>query len=53
MRSLPRQRELRLAALDRIRAQGKGHSGRVLSAIDLMEGFILAKKTKGKFLSTI
>lgn len=33
-----RQRELRLEALELIRRFGKGHSGRVLSCIDLMEG---------------
>lgn len=41
-----RQRELRLAALERIRRQGKGHSGRVLSAIDLMEGLYFGKENE-------
>jgi len=33
-----RQRKLRLDALDLIRKFGRGHSGRVLSSIDLIEG---------------
>lgn len=41
-----RQRELRLAALERIRRQGKGHSGRVLSALDLMEGLYFGKENE-------
>lgn len=41
-----RQRELRLAALERIRKQGHGHSGRVLSSIDLMEGLYFGKENE-------
>ena len=41
-----RQRELRLAALERIRKAGQGHSGRVLSSIDLMEGLYFGKENE-------
>lgn len=34
----PRQRELRLSALELISKMGHGHSGRMLSSIDLIEG---------------
>ena len=39
-----RQRELRLAALDLIRKRGSGHSGRMLSSIDLLEGLYFGKE---------
>ena len=39
-----RQRRLRLSALKRIRHFESGHSGRVLSAIDLMEGLFFGKE---------
>lgn len=40
----PRQRELRLAALDIISKMGRGHSGRVLSSIDLIEGLYFGEE---------
>ncbi len=39
-----RQRELRLEALELIRRFGTGHSGRVLSCIDLMEGLFFGEE---------
>jgi transketolase len=39
-----RQRRLRLSALKQIRRSGSGHSGRILSAIDLMEGLYFGKE---------
>ncbi len=39
-----RQRELRLEALELVRRFGKGHSGRVLSSIDLMEGLFFGEE---------
>jgi transketolase len=39
-----RQRELRLAALELIRRNGQGHSGRVLSAIDLIEALYFGEE---------
>ncbi len=39
-----RQRELRLSALEHIRRMGKGHSGRVLSSIDLIEGLFFGEE---------
>jgi transketolase len=41
-----RQRELRLAALDLIRKRGSGHSGRMLSSIDLLEGLYFGKENE-------
>lgn len=41
-----RQRELRLAALELISKLGQGHSGRMLSAIDLMEGLYFGKENE-------
>ena len=41
-----RQRELRLSALELIRKWGKGHSGRVLSVIDLIEGLYFGKENE-------
>lgn len=40
----PRQRELRLTALDLISKMGRGHSGRVLSSIDLIEGLYFGEE---------
>lgn len=39
-----RQRELRLSALEFIRRFGEGHSGRVLSCIDLMEALYFGRE---------
>lgn len=39
-----RQRELRLEALELISRMGEGHSGRVLSAIDLMEALFFGEE---------
>lgn len=39
-----RQKELRLAALELVRRFGKGHSGRVLSSIDLLEGLFFGEE---------
>ncbi len=39
-----RQKALRLKALEIIRSLGKGHSGRVLSAIDLIEGLYFGRE---------
>lgn len=39
-----RQRRLRLAALELIHEQGEGHSGRVLSCIDLLEGLYFGQE---------
>lgn len=39
-----RQRELRLEALELISRMGDGHSGRVLSAIDLIEGLFFGEE---------
>lgn len=38
------QRELRLLALEHIHRQGKGHSGRILSSIDLLEGLYFGEE---------
>jgi transketolase len=39
-----RQRELRLSALELIRQRGFGHSGRMLSCIDLLEGLYFGEE---------
>lgn len=41
-----RQRELRLSALDLIRKRGSGHSGRMLSSLDLLEGLYFGKENE-------
>ena len=41
-----RQRELRLAALELISKMGHGHSGRMLSSIDLIEGLFFGKENE-------
>lgn len=41
-----RQRELRLEALNLILKRGKGHSGRMLSSIDLLEGLYFGKENE-------
>lgn len=41
-----RQRELRLEALELIRKRGSGHSGRVLSSLDLLEGLYFGKENE-------
>src|SRR3989338_7058650 len=42
----PRQRELRLAALELISKMGHVHSGRMLSSIDLIEGLYFGKENE-------
>lgn len=42
----PRQRELRLAALGLISKMGYGHSGRMLSSVDLIEGLYFGKENE-------
>jgi len=39
-----RQRKLRLDALELIRKFGRGHSGRVLSSVDLIEGLFFGEE---------